>query len=187
MEVFGYDVLTILLAGAAWLSISYLFWVFVARPMFKKWTKSTIINMLKDPDGEVIAAINDLTEVMLPGIWNWFLTSEIKTGKIIENEDGTKTEETTTPYASLINSTATIFFKKLSGMKGGAMKGANALLGQLEGGEGAPFLPFLAPQKGEDPTLWAIKQKLGPIIGQYVEEIIKSKLKNIGTGGAEGW
>lgn len=187
MEIFGYDLLTIAVAGAAWLSISYLFWVFVARPMFKKWTKSTIINMLKDPDGEVVSAINDLTNVMLPTIWNWFLTAEIKTGKIIENEDGTKTEETTTPYASLINSTATILFKKFSGMKGGAMKGANALLGQIEGGDGAPLLSFLAPQKGEDPTLWMLKQKLAPIIGDIIEKKLNSALGNITQGGAEGW
>lgn len=187
MELFGYDLTTILVAGAAWLSISYLFWVFVARPMFKKWTKATIVNMLKDPDREVIAAINDLTAAMLPGIWNWFLTAEIKTGKVIENEDGTKTEETTTPYASLINSTATIFFKKLSGMKGGAMKGANALLGQIEGGDTAPLLSFLAPQKGEDPTMWMLKQKLAPIIGDIIEKKLNNLVSNTNASGAEGW
>lgn len=187
MELFGYDLLTIAAAGAAWLSVSYLFWVFVARPMFKKWTKSTIINMLKDPDGEVVSAINDLTNVMLPTIWNWFLTSEIKTGKIIENEDGIKTEETTTPYASLINSTATIFFKKLSGMKGGAMKGANALLGEIEGGNIAPLMSFLGPQKGEDPTLWAIKQKLAPMISDIIEKKLNSIVGNTNASGAEGW
>lgn len=183
MELLGYDLTTILVAGAAWLSISYLFWVFVARPMFKKWTKSTIVNMLKDPDGEVVGAITDLTNVMLPSIWNWFLTAEIKTGKVIENDDGTKTEETTTPYASLINSTATIFFKKLSGAKGGVMKGMNAALGEVVGDEGAPFLSMLAPPKGVDPMMWRLQQLVSPLI----EQKIKSMLDNTNSSGGAGF
>jgi len=184
MQILGLDLLYIIAVGLAWIIGSVVMYIFVLRPLFKRWVKNTITSMLSDPDDEVVAAMGELVTRMVPMAWNWFLTAEIKTGKKVQTEDGTEVDEITTPYQSLLQATAKAIYSKFVSGKGGMMKGANALAEGLVSPEGAPFMAMLGPQKGESAAMFQLKQMILP----YIDQIIKSKMKDIVSGGAsEKW
>ena len=154
-----------------------------ARKLVKKsdqsWTKvdetiSETLDELKDTLFDEQFAIRS---------WNWVMSAQIPTGKETENEDGTVIKETTTPISILMSSISTAIYKKFMSGKGGMMKGVNSLAEGLSA-EGAPFMQ-LGPQKGESPTVFALKQMLMPIIEQKVKELAKQSV-NLG-GAAETW
>jgi len=181
MEVLGVDVLYIAGATLGWLTLSYLFWVLVARPMFKKWVKGTILLMVTEPDEDTKTAINSLFTLG----WNWFLTP-VKTGKTIKQTDdeGNSQEvpEVLSPYQQMIAESSRILFMKFKGMTGGSK---TQLQNELSGlTEGNPLGLSPAALKA------LLKGQIGPAVMEVgmpkLMEFFNKKKDNINTGGT-GW
>lgn len=181
MELFGIDVIYIIATGIAWFLGSYLFWVFVARPMFKKWVKSTILLMVTEPDADTKLAINSMFTLG----WNWFLTP-VETGKIIKqkDEEGNEIEvkEALSPYNQLIGESARIIFMKFKAQTGGMNAKLQAdLSGVMQDASGLGLSP--AAMKA------AMKGNIGPAVAEVglpkLLEYLNKRKDNISTGG--GW
>jgi len=180
MEILGFDVLYIVGATLGWLTLSYLFWVLVARPMFKKWVKSTIVMMISEPDADTKAAINGLFTLG----WNWFVTP-VNTGKTVKQTDdeGNSQEvpEVQSPYQQMIGESTRILFMKLKGMRGGD---ATKLAAELSGiTDGNPLGLSPAAMKA------LLKGQIGPAIMEVglpkLMEHLNTKKDAINSGGAK--
>ena len=156
---------------------SLLLWKFYGAKIVNHEAGDSVVKAITNPDEKTIAALESLIKNSAPLMWNWFLTSEIKTDHKIKDADGNDTArfETVTPYESIISATAELLFRKAAGAKGAMIRDGKAALGKALGPEGASFLGFEGPQKGEDPWVWRLKQMVTPMI----EKAIEAKLKNL--------
>lgn len=187
MELFEIDVIYIIATGIAWFIGSYLFWVFVARPMFKKWVKSTILLMVTEPDADTKLAINSMFTLG----WNWFLTP-VETGRVIKqkDEEGNETEvkEAVSPYNQLISETARIIFYKFKAQTGGMNAKLQADLSGLaleSAGLGISPAAMKAIMKGNFGP--AIAEVGFPKILEFINNINKKKDISHQGGGSSDW
>jgi len=180
MQILGVDVLYIAGATVGWLTLSYLFWVLVARPMFKKWVKGTILLMVTEPDEDTKRAINSLFTLG----WNWFLTP-VNTGRTVKQTDdeGNSQEvpEVQSPYQQMIGESTRILFMKFKGMKGGD---ATKLAAELSGiTDGNPLGLSPAAMKA------LLKGQIGPAVMEVgmpkLMELLNKKKDDINTGGGK--
>jgi hypothetical protein len=168
MEIMGVDVLYGGAVVVGWLGLSYLFWVFVARPMFKRWIKSTILGMLTHPDKDVKLAI----DTMFSFAWAWFLTPA-ETGRVIKTKDEegneTETKEALSPYQQIIAESARLIMGKINaGLGGTTTKMKNVLMQSAsESGTGVSTAAATAATRGN----------FGPILAEIILPKVVDRLK----------
>jgi len=170
----GLTIETAIMLVVLWLSTTVISWLYIIPYFFRKYVKSTIVEMLSAPDPVTKNAIAALSKEIL--------FCPIETGKKLKDEEGNETMEVMPLYRYMAREFSNFMVMKFKGMRGGTVTQAGADLVESDPALMALVQGGLGPRKGQTTVEWLL-ERAAPQITDMVMAKLKKGGGDIGSGG----